>query len=280
MPVFPTPEPITATIDVSVADVRIVAGERADTTVEVTPADPGDNEDVKAAARTRVEFAHGELLVKGPKYVTKLWGKAGALHVTVELPAGSRVNATSAMGDFRVSGRVGDSRFKTSVGDIHLDESTRLEAHTATGDVTVERASGHAEIGTGSGELRIREIDGTAVLKNSNGETRVHEVTGDVRVNTANGDILVDLAHAGVHAKTASGDIRVGEVVRDRVVLETAVGEIEVGIREGSAAWLELNSLTGSVRNTLSATDGPGGSTETVEVKAHTYTGDIVIRRA
>lgn len=280
MPVFPTPEPITATIDVSVADVRIVAGDRAETTVEVTPADPGDSEDVKAVAKTRVEFAGGELLVKGPKYVTKLWGKGGALHVTVELPAGSRITGTAAMGDFRVGGRVGDSRFKTSVGDIHLDEAARLEASTATGDVSVDRATGHAEIGTGSGELRIREIDGTAVLKNSNGETRVGEVTGDLRVNVANGDILVDLAHAGVHAKTASGDIRLGEVIRDRVVLETAVGEIEVGIREGSAAWLELNSLTGSVRNTLSAADGPGGSTETVEVKAHTYTGDIVVRRA
>ena len=280
MPVFPTPEPITATIDVSVADVRIVAGERAETTVEVTPADPGDNEDVKAAARTRVEFTHGELLVKGPKYVTKLWGKAGALHITVELPAGSRIQGTAAMGDFRVGGRIGNSRFKTSVGDIDLDEAAAVEASTATGDVTVARATGHAEFGTGSGELRIREIDGTAVLKNSNGETRVGEVTGDLRVSTANGDILVDLAHAGVHAKTASGDIRVGEVIRDRVVLETAVGEIEVGIREGSAAWLELNSLTGSVRNTLSPTDGPTGTTETVEVKAHTYTGDIVIRRA
>lgn len=280
MPVFPTPEPITATIDVSVADVRIVAGERAETTVEVTPADPADTEDVKAVARTRVEFAHGELLVKGPKYVTKLWGKAGALHITVELPAGSRIQGTAAMGDFRVGGRIGDSRLKTSVGDIHLDEAARIEASTATGDVTVDRATGHAEVHTGSGELRIREVDGTAVLKNSNGETRVGEVTGDLRVNTANGDILVDVAHAAVHAKTASGDIRLGEVMRDRVVLETAVGEIEVGIREGSAAWLELNSLTGSVRNTLSATDGPGGSTETVEVKAHTYTGDIVIRRA
>jgi hypothetical protein len=280
MPVFPTPEPITAAIDVSVADVRIVAGDRAETTVEVAPADPADTEDVKAAARTRVEFSDGELLVKGPKYTTKLFGKGGALHVTVELPAGSRIRATAAMGDFHVGGRIGDSRIKTSVGNIHLDEAARLEANTATGDVFAERATGHAEIGTGSGDLRIREIDGTAVLKNSNGETRVGEVTGDLRVNTANGDILVDRAHAGVHAKTASGDIRLGEVIRDRVVLETAVGEIEVGIREGSAAWLELNSLTGSVRNTLTPSDGPGGTTETVEVKAHTYTGDIVIRRA
>jgi hypothetical protein len=34
------------------------------------------------------------------------------------------------------------------------------------------------------------------------------------------------------------------------------------------------------VRNTLASTDGPGTNTETVEVKARTYTGDIVIRRS
>jgi DUF4097 and DUF4098 domain-containing protein YvlB len=280
MPFFATPEPITATIDVSLADVRIVAGERAETTVEVEPADPTDGEDVKAVAKTRVEFADGHLLVKGPKYTTKLFGKAGALHISIELPAGSRIKTTTAMGDVRIGGRIGESRVKTSVGNIHLDEADRLEVSTATGDVTVERITGHAEVNTGSGELRIREIDGTAVLKNSNGETRVGEITGDLRVSTANGDILVDLAHAGVHAKTAAGDIRIGEVIRDAVVLETAVGEIEVGIREGSAAWLELNSLTGSVHNTLTPSDGPGGTTETVQVKAHTYTGDVVIRRA
>jgi DUF4097 and DUF4098 domain-containing protein YvlB len=280
MPFFATPEPITATIDVSLADVRIVAGDRAETTVEVEPADPADNEDVKAVAKTRVEFADGQLLVKGPKYTTKLWGKGGALHISVELPAGSRVRTSAAMGDVRVSGRLGQSRIKTSVGNIHLDEVAGLEASSSTGDVTVERVTGHAEVGTASGELRIREIDGTAELKNSNGETRVGEVTGDLRVRTANGDIVVEHAHASVHAKTAAGDIRIGEVIRDTVVLETAVGEIEVGIREGSAAWLELNSLTGTVHNTLTPSDGPGGTTDTVQVKAHTYTGDVIIRRA
>jgi DUF4097 and DUF4098 domain-containing protein YvlB len=280
MRVFATPEPITATIDVSVADVRIVAGTSAETTVEVEPADPGEPEDVKAAAKTRVELAGGELLVKGPKYTTKLFGKHGTLHIAIELPAGSRIKGTAAVGDFDVSGPVGKSRVKTSVGNIHLDEAAVIEANTATGDVTIERATGHAEVGTGSGDLRIREIDGTAVLKNSNGETRVGEVTGDLRVNSANGDIRVDLAHAGVQAKTAAGDIVLGEVVRDQVVVETAVGEIEVGVRAGSAAWLELNALIGTVHNSLTAADGPGPSTETVEVKARTYTGDIVIRRA
>ena len=104
---------------------------------------------------------------------------------------------------------------------------------------------GHAEVTAGSGDVRVREIDGTAVIKNSNGDTWIGAVTGDLRVNAANGNIAVDVAHGGVDAKTANGDVRLGEVVRGSVVLETALGDLEVGIREGTAAWLEVNATAG-----------------------------------
>ena len=65
MPTFETPEPITATIDVAVGDVRISAGDRGDTVVDVRPSDPSNDEDVKAAEQTRVECASGQLLRQG-----------------------------------------------------------------------------------------------------------------------------------------------------------------------------------------------------------------------
>ena len=127
--------------------------------------------------------------------------------------------------------------------------------------------------------MRIGEIDGSAVIKNSNGDTWVGAVAGDLRVNAANGDIAVDRAHAGVVAKTANGDIRLGEVARGSVVLETRLGELEVGIREGTAAWLDVRTAAGKVRNALDAADGSRAVDETVEVRARTSVGDIVIRR-
>lgn len=111
------------------------------------------------------------------------------------------------------------------------------------------------------------------------GQGRIGEATDDVRLKTANGDITVYRALAGVDAKTAYGGVRVGEVVRGAVVLETGFGELELGIREGTAAWLDVNSQHGTVRSDLSADDGPGEAEETVEVRARTGYGDIVIRR-
>jgi DUF4097 and DUF4098 domain-containing protein YvlB len=128
--------------------------------------------------------------------------------------------------------------------------------------------------------MRIREIDGPAVIKNLNGVTWVGEVKGDVRCNAANGDITIDRALGAVDAKTANGAVRIGEVVRGSVELGTAYGELEVGVREGTAARLDVRSQFGNVRNLLTASDGPQPSDQRVEVRARTSFGDIVIRRS
>ena len=143
----------------------------------------------------------------------------------------------------------------------------------------MDRATGHAEVTTGSGDVRLGELDGSAVIKNSNGDTWVGVAGGDLRLNAANGNIAVDLAQAGVAAKSANGDVRLGEVVRGSVVLETKIGDLEVGIREGTAAWLDVNARFGRVHNALDAADAPEPSAETVEVRARTSVGEIVIRR-
>jgi DUF4097 and DUF4098 domain-containing protein YvlB len=101
-----------------------------------------------------------------------------------------------------------------------------------------------------------------------------------VRVRTANGDISVERAGGGVEAKTANGSIRLGEVARGSVVLETAMGDLEVGIAEGTAAWLEVNTGFGHVRNLLDEAARPTESDETVEVRGRTSYGDITIRRS
>ncbi|WP_329396200.1 hypothetical protein [Streptomyces melanogenes] len=60
----------------------------------------------------------------------------------------------------------------------------------------------------------------------------------------------------------------------------TAIGDLEVGIRESTAAWLDVNTRMGIVRNALSTADAPGTEDHTVEVRARTGLGDIVIRCA
>ena len=280
MPTFDTPEPITATIDLAVGDVRITVADHATTTVEVRPTDASDEEDRKAAERTRVEYANDELVVKAPKLRSWLSRRdGGSIDVTVELPAGSRVHGTVGMGDVHADGPLGDCRIKTGLGRIALDSAEALNLKSGAGDITVDRAAGHAEVTTGSGDVRLGALDSTAVIKNSNGDTWVGVAAGELRVNAANGSIAVELAQAGVAAKSANGDVRVGEVVRGSVVLETKIGDLEVGVREGTAAWLDLNARFGHLHNALDAAEAPEPTAETVDVRARTSVGEIVVRR-
>ncbi|WP_020673197.1 DUF4097 family beta strand repeat-containing protein [Amycolatopsis nigrescens] len=282
MPIFDTPEPISATIDLGVGDVRISASDRTDTVVEVRPSDQTDESDVKAAKQVRVEYVNGELLVTGPR--PRFFDpsrKTRSVDVTIELPSGSRVHGDAAIGQFHGTGLLGECRFEMSAGHVRLDGTGPLRVDTGAGYVVVDRVAGNAEVSTGSGRVTIGEVDGTGVVKNSNGRTEIGAATGEVRVRAANGDISVDRASAGVDAKCANGSIFVGEVIRGALVLNTSTGDLEVGVADGIDAWLDLDTGYGRVRNALSGTSPqPGGDGETVEVRAHTSFGDITVRRA
>jgi DUF4097 and DUF4098 domain-containing protein YvlB len=259
-----TPEPISVTLELGVGDVRIAASDRSDTVVEVRPSDEADESDVKAAQQVRVDYTDGTLRVTGPKVRGFDFShKTKSVDVSIELPTGSRVSAGMQMGDYRCAGRLGECRLKTSAGHVAADAIT-----------------GNAEISTGSGKVQIGEVEGTAVVKNSNGDTTIGVITGDVRVRAANGDICVERAGASVDAKTSNGRIRLAEVVRGSVALETALGDLEIGIAEGTAARLAVKTEFGHVRNQLENATGPGETDETVEVRGHTSYGDITIHRS
>jgi hypothetical protein len=280
MPTFETPEPISVTIELITGDVRVIATERADTTVEVRPSNPTDESDVDVAEQTRVDYAEGVLLIRAPRpRMFGLFGASGSVDVSVTLPAGSRLEAEASMATVRGTGRLGECRIRTSTGGVALECTGRLDLSTGSGPVTVGRVDGSARISTGSGRIAVDEIDGAATVKNSNGDTWIGAVAGVARLNTANGNLAVDRAGSGVTAATANGEITLGAVSRGAVSARTGFGPIEIGIAPGTAAWLDLHTSYGSVQNLLAPSDAPPDVADAVEIRARTSYGDIVIRR-
>ncbi|MCX5341751.1 DUF4097 family beta strand repeat-containing protein [Streptomyces atratus] len=279
MPSFDTPQPISVNAHVDAGSIQFAAADRADTVVDVAPRNPNKGQDVRAAEQTEVTYSGGKLHIRTPKQ-RYLVGPTGTVDVTVELPTGSRVDMTGAWAQVLGEGRLGEVHVKTSSGDVRLDTTGPLQLTASHGSITVDRIEGPAEITTSSGSLRVGTVDGTAVLKNSHGATTVGAATGDLRVSGANGDISIERAESSVAATTAHGTLRVAEVACGTVQLETSYGAIEVGIREGTAAWLDVSSGRGQVRNTLDASETPEKTEDTVEVRARTRWGNIDVRRA
>ncbi|MDP4507311.1 DUF4097 family beta strand repeat-containing protein [Nonomuraea turcica] len=277
MTTFDTPEPITATIDIETGHVTIRADDRATTLVQVRPSDAASDADVQAAVLTTVEYAHGRLKVQAPKNkLRSLFGRPPSIEVTIELPHDSHVDATTAAG-FHSHGRLGAATAETAIGSIHVDHAARLKLRTGVGDVAVTWAEGLIDATTSSGNIQIGAVDGTAIVTTASGDITIGEATGDLRLEAIKGDIAVTRALAAVIAKASTGDIRIGQVTRGTIVLETRRGQVELGVKEGSATKLDLNTSHGKVHNELSETAETG---EIVDIRARTGMGDIVLRRA
>ncbi|GAA2258273.1 hypothetical protein GCM10010145_28290 [Streptomyces ruber] len=278
MPSFDTPEPISVTARVEAGSIQFTAGDRNDTVVEVRPRDPKKKLDVRAAEQTEVTFANGLLTLRTPR--SSPFGRDGVVDVTVELPTDSCVDTTGAWTQVLGEGRLGEVWVKTSVGDVRLDTTGPLHLKVSHGSVTVDRVDGAAEITSSTGDVRVGLVDGPAVLKNSHGSTTVGAATGDLRVNGANGPIEIRRAESSVTAVNAHGVLRVDDVARGTVQLETDHGSIEIGVREGTAAWLDVSSKSGQVRSALTESGAPEETEDTVKVHARTRHGNIDIRRA
>jgi DUF4097 and DUF4098 domain-containing protein YvlB len=284
---FNTPSPIAVTLDLYVADVHIVASDRADTIVEVRPSDPGKAADVKAAENTRVEYDDAtrtlSVITRKPRNRFVNFSKRPeSIDVVIQLPTDSDVRGEADLGDYRAEGALGTVILKTGLGGVRIAETGALNIRTGLGEVTVEGASGPAEVHSGSGEIRIGTVDGTADVSNSNGTIRIGVVTGLANVKVSNGALFVDRALSDITAANANGEVRIGEVVRGKVNATSKNGRVDVGVREGSAAWLELNTTVGRVYNELASSDAPQADepVDQVEVHASTKLGDVVIRRA
>jgi hypothetical protein len=282
MPQFETPQPIAITVDMFLGHVKIIASDRTDTVVEVRPSDAAKKDDVRAAKETEVDFAAGNLTVKAPTWWTKmntLFGANPSIDVTIEVPTGSRLHGTAHMCRFLVTGELGQCELKSHAGDLQLDEADSLKLQSSAANVTVDQVMSGASITT-NGIVRIRQINGSAVIKNTHGDSTIGEVAGDLTVNAANGNITVERPRGSVTAKTAYGSIRVGDAARGTLRLETATGELEVGIHPGSAAYLDVHTKSGAIQNLMESAGQPTQSEETVHVYARNSFGNITIRHA
>ncbi|MFH8660931.1 DUF4097 family beta strand repeat-containing protein [Streptomyces afghaniensis] len=213
---FDTLAPITAVLDIPAGRVQFIAADRADTTVEVLPADPSKGRDTKAAEQTTVAYADGVLRVRASAAGNQLLGPSGAVEVTVRLPVGSRVEVKADSAELRGVGRLGDIVFEGAYRGIKIDEAASVRLTAIDGDVEVGRLGGPAEISTARGDIRIAEaLGGTVVLRTQSGDISVVAAAGvsaALDADTGYGRVSNSLKNDGstgldIRATTSHGDI-------------------------------------------------------------------------
>lgn len=259
---FDTPHPLELEVRNVSGTIEVLATDTATSTVEVR-ALRDNNESRLAVERTRIELSGGgrRLTVAAPER-RLTFGRGTELAITVTVPTDTQVRLRSASADSTCRGQLAELRVQTASGWVGAD--------TVTGLVEIRAASGTVRVGTA----------GRVEAHAASGSVRVGAATGDVEVHVASGKVEVGTAGGSVSVKSASGDISVDEVSRGRVDLTTASGDLRVGVRPGSVAKLDLFTVSGRAKSDLPIEDAAPAGGSTVEIKAKTVSGNVLITRA
>ncbi|MFG2658676.1 DUF4097 family beta strand repeat-containing protein [Streptomyces sp. NPDC048425] len=215
---FDTTSPITAVLDIPAGRIQFIAADRTDTTVEILPADKSKSRDVKAAEQVTIAYSDGVLRIEAAASKNRILGNSGSVEVTVQLPAGSRVEAKTAAAELRGVGRLGDVTFESAQSTVKLDETASARVTIQAGEIHVGRLNGPAQISTQKGDVNITEATGgTVELRTESGDITINATRGTsatLDAGTAYGRIHntlqnTDGATAGlnIQATTAHGDI-------------------------------------------------------------------------
>jgi hypothetical protein len=280
--IYTTPGPIDLAINLQVGGIEVIASDRSDTVVTVSPRSTTKAEAQRGVEETKVNFDGRRVTVTGPRPRLS-WigpGPNDSVDVKVEVPTGSRLAAEIAVGNLRTEGGLGATRIKSSTGSVDVESTGDLWIRASHGNATIGTADGEVEITADMGRIRIGTVTGDAILKASHGSIHVEESGGDLDAKLSYGDLGITRALASVVAKTAYGTIRLLEVSSGSIQVESGYGEVAIGVRAGVPAWLDASSKNGQVRNELADDRGPEGSEQSVAIRARTGWGEIIIRHA
>lgn len=265
---FATPGHVVLDLRIPDGEIEIETADTAETTVELTGP---DEDELLRIARIDTHERHGgyEVVVEVEDRYTFFggrlrFGRSEELRLDVRCPHGADVRVRTGSADTRGRGRFGDLTLESGSGDVSFDD-----------------IAGEASVKAASGDVALREVGGPATVNTASGDVAIERVGGDTRVRSASGDVHVRDAGAGVSVNTASGDIQIDAVTEGAVTLQSASGDMHVGIRRGSRLWVDAKSMSGETSSELDVGDEPiDDEGPLVELRATSMSGDVRVARA
>jgi len=275
---FTTTKPPRLSIEAKAGTVSIETVDGTRTTVDITPLDDHDVT-LDALLATTVDQRGDDVFVHVPGRFS-IRGRSPKLVITISTPHDARLSVKTDSADVVATGRFGTSQVESGSGDLTLgDFSDSLRVSAGSGDVRVESVAKDIVAKTGSGDVDVVDVDGDASITSGSGDIVVGGASHGLVAKTGSGNITVGSAPPDLRITTASGDIRVDVVAEGEVRAKAASGDIYVGVQRGTAAWLDVHTVSGRVASALDATDEPATGDRKVRLQLSTASGDIELAR-
>jgi len=135
---------------------------------------------------------------------------------------------------------------------VMLPKGVRLRASTGNGDVTVEKAGNDVDIASGNGDVRISLTAGQVNVTTGNGELEISGATGPVRATTGNGRVYVTTSSGPVTARTGNGEIDVNMKTLSStsdMQFVTGNGSVTVALPGTFSGEIDANTGNGDFRS-------------------------------
>ena len=291
---FQTPNPVKLRVGIPKGRVKVFAEATTETRVELVAIN-GDEISKTWIEEAEISQSGDEIIVR----VHQPWrhgmdlsgaieallsmatmGVGGSIEATVHVPLDSAANLTTGSGTIETSGRLGDVSAGSGSGAIRLDACAEARARTGSGEIQVASTPGSVDAKTGSGKVIVGKVGGNASIATGSGSSVLAEVAGEAKVTTGSGHIEVGKAGDAVEAFTASGKIDIGHVDHGHVRAKTVSGKVTVGVAKGTAALLDVSTMSGRVRSDLEPGAAPAEGEKQVELVISTLSGNVEVARA
>jgi DUF4097 and DUF4098 domain-containing protein YvlB len=278
MHTFETPGPTHLAIRCGAGHVRVTAEETARTTVELTPLNAAGEE---AAAEARVEQRTHGIEVDVPRHRGGLFRPHPSVGIVVTVPTGSTIAVKAESADIVAIGSYADAALSTGSGDVDFGDATgSAQLKSGSGSVSAGHIGQELVVASGSGNVRVGHSGRSTTVSVGSGDIQIGEVAGEVVTKTGSGDIEVDRLGGALVTKSGSGNLVVRRAASGSVKANGASGSISIGVEQGTAAWLDVSTLTGRVSQELEQTGAPTDEQQRVEITAHTVSGDLRVHRS
>ena len=252
---FPAAAPLRADLELPSGSIDVTLAPTEEIRVSLEPVGAMTEKAREQIESARVTFDGQHLVVEIPK----LRLRDVPLRLTVLLPPQSTLTCSTASADITTTGVVGP-----------------FGARTASGDVLFDGVCDLCDVTTASGVVRLGDVLGEGRVKTASGDIVVASIGGRAAIDTASGDVQVGQAASDVRVRTASGDIRLSHVSQGHLSVNSASGDVIIGVAQGVGTWLDIITVSGSTKCTL-PTESSGEAEAALRISCRTVSGDVRI---
>lgn len=142
-----------------------------------------------------------------------------------------------------------NSHHGNSMWTVMVPENTRIEASSASGNFAVKGIKADVSAKSASGDIEVEYLKGVTTLKTASGDVKVLKSEGDITMSSASGDLILSNVTGTLSISGVSGEIKAeGISLSGASSFKAVSGEIQIKMTQSSQYNMTINTVSGDIQ--------------------------------